>query len=121
MQSSIENEAPNSYYRLLESAPMGAKQIVGSKMSEEVFSKDLRNPINELKTLCGIFEGYKQTGEPVFISKAEEYLAVWSKEYSPDTNDKRTQISLDQRYFAWVFIETLDCWDALSTEGKNQQ
>jgi len=118
MQTPFGINSKNAYYEFLEYSPEGAKQIVGSKMSEEKLGVVDRNPVYELRTLCGLFEGYKQTGESVFISKAEEYLTVWSRAYNPDTSEKGIQISLDQRYFSWVFIETLDCWGALSEEGK---
>lgn len=97
MQTPFEKEPANAYYELLEASPEGAKQIVGSKMTEEKLGKELRDPVNELRTLCGIFEGYKQTGETVFVAKVAEYLDMWAKEYSPDTKEKGIQISLDHR------------------------
>lgn len=115
---SSEKDTTDAYYGLLETAPAGAKQIVGSKSSEEVFGKDLRDPVDELELLCGLFEGYKSTGDRDFTSKAEEYLKLWAEKYDPETHDKRVQISLDQRYFSWAFIEALDCWDALSAGGR---
>lgn len=118
MRTPYEQEPQIKYYDLLDKSPEGAVQVVGSKMSEEKLGLEARNSVDELRTLCSLFEGYKQTGESVFAIKASEYLLVWAEKYNPNTTEKGVQISLDQRYFSWVFIGATECWDTLTDEGK---